>query len=383
MNKRIEHIGKRAMLGTFFVVLCLPLLQQVFDIFNTKSLNGYQKEAEYPHFGMEQWFAGDFQSKTDAYLNVHFGFRNTLVRAYNEYYFKVFNSSKTQGIVIGKDNYLFEQNYINAHLGRDYLGEDTIAEKVEKLSYIRDALAKENVELVVVFAPGKGSFCSEFIPDEYEPRDKRITNYEVYRDKLTTSKIPFVDFHSWFDQMKDTTSYPLFSPTGIHWSRYGELLAADSLLSYLSELRNVQMVDLEFTGIRISKDLKFTDDDAERGMNLWFDIPDLEMAYPDIQWKADSNTVKPNAIIVADSYYWGLFNSGFSLHAFSDGQFWYYNKEICNNWEQGSKSKSDIDVRSSLINTDIVILLCTDANLYKFAFGFIDENYAMFSEKKH
>ncbi|MDP4826055.1 MAG: hypothetical protein NWR73_00090 [Flavobacteriales bacterium] len=382
MNKRGEHIGKCVLMGVLFLVLSLPLLQHLFAYFETRPLDGYQKEVEYPQFGTEQWFDGDFQSDADAYLNVHFGFRNTLVRAYNEFYFKVFHYSQTQGVVIGKDNYLFEENYINAHLGRDYLGEEEIAQKVEKLSFIRDALAKENVELVVVFAPGKGSFCSDFIPDEYEPWDKQITNYEVYRDKLKSTSIPFVDFHRWFDQMKDTTAYPLFSPTGIHWSRYGELLVADSLLSYLSVLREEQLVDLEFTGMRTSKVLEFTDDDAERGMNLMCDIPDLEMAYPDILWKADSNTVKPNAIVVGDSYYWGLFNSGFSYQAFSNGQFWYYNQDIYNNWEQGSKSKSEIDVRSNLINSDIVILLCTDANLYKFAFGFIDENYELLAEKK-
>lgn len=382
MKTGFRHIGKRVLISTLFLMLCIPMLQHVFNYFEIKPLGGYQQEVASPEFGMRNWFEGEFQAKADAYLNAHFGFRSTLVRAYNQFYFYVFNYSKTQGVVIGKDNHLFEENYIKAHLGRDYLGEEVIDQKVQKLSYIRDVLAKKGVDLVVVFAPGKGSFCSDYIPDDYEPWDKRITNYQVYRDKLNGSTIPFIDYHGWFDQLKDTTRYPLFSPTGIHWSRYGEMLVADSLLAYLTDLRKEKMVDLRFTRFRTSEVPEFTDDDAERGMNLLFDIPDLKMAYPDILWEADSTTVKPNAIVVGDSYYWGLFNSGFSQEAFSNGQFWYYNQEVYNNWELGGKPIAAIDTRNELMNTDLVILLCTDANLYKFAFGFIDENYALLSGKK-
>jgi hypothetical protein len=142
MKTGFRHIGKRVLISALFLMLCIPMLQHVFNYFEIKPLGGYQQEVASPEFGMHNWFEGEFQAKADAYLNAHFGFRSTLVRAYNQFYFYVFNYSQTQGIVIGKDNHLFEENYINAHLGRDYLGEEVIDQKVQKLSYIRDVLAK-------------------------------------------------------------------------------------------------------------------------------------------------------------------------------------------------------------------------------------------------
>ena len=54
------------------------------------------------------------------------------------------------------------------------------------------------------------------------------------------------------------------------------------------------------------------DSDVEDAMNLPFEIKDLEMTYPQFSFVSDSTTFKPKVITVADSFYWGMYNMGFS-----------------------------------------------------------------------
>ncbi len=52
-------------------------------------------------------------------------------------------------------------------------------------------------------------------------------------------------------------SYPLFPRTGIHWSRYGEVLVADSLLRLIGGMG----AGLEITHVEPSRSMRETDDD--------------------------------------------------------------------------------------------------------------------------
>ena len=195
---------------------------------------------------------------------------------------------------------------------------------------------------------------------------------------IANDSINLLDFYSWFMNMKSSSDYPLFPKTGIHWSKYGEFLVADSIIKYINS-KNNQLLKSEIiiNNIDYSTRILDTDDDIEKGMNLLFNIKDLKMGYPNFQFKK-SDSLELKILTVADSYYWGLFNAGLSKDVFNNGQFWFYNQEIYPDSYQEILRVSDINLQSALESNDVIILLSTDANLNKFAFGFIEQVYEIY-----
>ena len=375
-ESKYHRIFKKLLFAFIVALLFLPMLQQKLELVELKPLNGSYTVLEDPWFSLSGWFEGKYQLEQQKFSNENFGFRNGFVRIYNQAYYELFNEARANSVVIGKDNYLYEENYIQAYLGRDFIGHDKIAEKVDKLKKVSDTLRNIGIELIVVLAPGKGSFYPEFIPEKYEPLNRSTTNYEVYQEKMMQSKIALLDFNGWFNQMKDTSTYTLFPKTGIHWSKYGAVLAADSIISYInSQNAKTKMPELIISEIEKSVTIRGNDDDIEKGMNLLIDIPDLEMGYPQFKTPKYTSTESPKVLTVADSYYWEMFGWGLSRDVFNGGQFWYYNEQIYPESYKQPLDVKDIDFQYEVEKNDVILLMSTDGNLHKFAFGFIDQLY--------
>src|SRR5690606_30484493 len=144
------------------ILLLMPMVEQKFTFFELSPLNGSFVIHEKPKFSPESWFSGNYQSNLEAYVNQAIGFKNLFVRVYNQIYFSLFNNARANGVIVGEENYLFEESYIKAYVGSDFIGEQKIEEKIRKLKSINDTLNKKKIKLIVVFAPGKGSFYPEY-----------------------------------------------------------------------------------------------------------------------------------------------------------------------------------------------------------------------------
>lgn len=377
-----QHIKiKKSLYAMVVLAMLTPSIYQFLGFKEFLPLKGAYLTETKPNINMKDWFSGDYQNTETNYLNENFGFRNIMVRLYNQYYFSAYRQVRAQNVILGKENYLYEENYIKAEYGIDYLGKDSIAEKVRKLRVISDSLKHYGIDLMVVLAPGKGSFYPEFIPDNYQRKDNP-TNYEIYSEELKTQGVNLLDLNNWFRENKTKSKYPLYPKTGVHWSAYGELLAVDTIIGFMESMKNIQMPHLNFDEIEVSSKTQFTDDDAEKSLNLLFNIRDLEMAYPKYSIATESNTIKPKVVTIADSYYWGMYGRGISSQVFDYNEFWYYFYEIYSPESSEPKLEYEIDVLESLKKFDVVMLISTDANLHKFAFGFIDETYNLLVNKE-
>ena len=188
MNNKAHIIKNFLFAGVMFLML-LPLIQSKKELIEIEPLNGAITELEDPYFTKESWLDGSYQKKQQDYLNENFGFRNVFVRLNNELNFRLYNEINAKNVILGKDDYLFEENYILTYKGKDFIGSQQIEEKVNKLAKLKDTLNAKGIDIMVLLAPGKGSYYPEFIPDKYQPTVRSISNYEVYRRKLKEAKI--------------------------------------------------------------------------------------------------------------------------------------------------------------------------------------------------
>lgn len=371
-NKKINII--------LIIVISLFLLVPLVFLFtnvNTKiPLKGDVVLNQNPYFTISGWTDGSFQTKFEKYINDNIGFRPWFVRVRNQVAFSLYGRLNAAYVIRGKEDYLYEINYINAYNGDDFVGEDTIRYKTQRIKLLQDSLQKMGKSLIVCFAPGKGSFYSEYIPDEYVKPQTDQTNYNFYRKYFDETGVNYIDFNQWFLQMKDTSRYILYPRYGIHWSNYGMLLATDSLISYIEKLRNTDLPDLQMKNYKITKNLNSSDYDIADGLNVVFRLPVDAMCYPEISWEDSAGKQKPRVIVISDSFYWSMYGTGVSKNSFSEGGFWYYNKQIYPESFNEEVTVDQVNQWEMINNTDVFVIIATEATLPGFPWGFNENSLA-------
>jgi hypothetical protein len=358
-------------------MLYLPFLQQQFKLVERVELNGAIVQTRPKKLTLKSWFDGTYQAEQEKHINENFGFRNHLIRLHNQFAFSVFKRAKANGVVVGKNNYLFELGYINAYYGNDFIGADKIAVKMRQLRYVQDTLSKLNKSIFFVIAAGKGSFYPENFPDRCLQK-KKVTNYQVYKKYLQSYQINHIDFNSYFIQHKKTSKFPLYPQYGINWSHYGMFLAADSIVKYIEIIRNIDMPNLYYKDVTISQP-KETDYDIARGMNILDTLKSFNMAYPNILFEKKENKTMPSMLVVADSFYWGMFSFGIS-HSFSESHFWYYNQEVYPDSHIKPLKTNEIKFSAEIQKHDVFMIMATETNLVDAGWGFIEKLYQHFKK---
>lgn len=375
--KRLKQLVFAGIIGVLF----LPMIQHKFRFFEEKPLHGAFEFSSKPALTKTGWFSGKYQEQQDKYLSEHTGFYPSWIRLYNQWNYSLFDVVHANGVIVGKEHYLFEENYILAYYGSDFIGDEKIRETSRQLKLVQDTLGKKGIELVVLLAPGKASYLPEFIPDKYRTSKKGKTNFEGYRSEFRKQKVSHIDMHTWFESMKKTTKHPLFSKAGIHWTAYGQFLVADSMANYVSKSTKRETPRFVLEKIELSDVALIDDGDIQKGVNLIFDIRDLKLAYPKFHPNRESKKGDPKVMVVSDSFYWGLFNSNVSNWLFNNGEFWYYNEQIYpNSYTQETWAK-DQDLNKKLEENKVVFIICTDANLPRLGFGFIERAYELYYPK--
>lgn len=370
MKVPTKHILiKNALFGLVLAALLLPWLEQNEHFFNPKALGGVPPTSENVKFSLDKWRSAKFQEGQEAYISDHFGLRPFMVRFYNELFDQLFGEFKANGVIMGKNGYLFEENYLLAASGKDFLGADSIAQVVSELNFIKQDLAKQGKHLLVCLAPGKGSYFPEKMPSRFQ-YEKQLRNHPFFVKALQQARIPLFDIQSWFEAMKPNALYPLYPKTGIHWSSYGEYLVADSLIKQVSALSQKPFPTLKLLHVEQDSKPRDRDDDIELGMNLLRNLPDLKMSYPKFKIQPlKAGQKAPRVLVIGDSFYYGMYNWGMMQNVFEGGEFWYYNHERL---VPGKETRYIEDIKNyaeEVGQFDVVVLLLTEANLPRFGFG--------------
>ena len=235
MSASKNKIGN-IVLGIFILFCIFIMAQHKFRFVKVRELKGHIVEQEKPSLSWKTWMDKSYQKEKTKYIKEKFGLRNDFVRFHNQVAFSFFDLAKANGVVVGKDNYLFEKSYIKSYLGEDFVGEEKINDHVKLIEEINDTLIKLDKHLVVLMAPGKGWFYSDKIPDRYGKKETDLTNYQVYKKHIEKTLIPNIDFNEYFLESKESSEYLLYPKTGIHWSVFGETIVMDSLLKKLEDV---------------------------------------------------------------------------------------------------------------------------------------------------
>ncbi len=354
---------KRASLVVLMLLLLLPIAQQCLTVFKLRPLAGYFEIVQNPDFRKRAWLDGKFQEEKEKYLNQNHGFKSFLVRLYNQIDFWLYNKIHAEKVVCGKDGIFYEEAYIKAHLGMDFFGEDSIRKTVEKLKIVQDALASKNKSLLLVMAPGKGSFYPDNFPDKYSSYKKTISNYDVFSKQLAAQNINTIDFNKWFKEQKGKTKYPLMTELGIHWTIYGATIAFDSIAKYVEVKRNIDLPDIVYKGYQESDTLWSPDGDIYEAANLLVNMKHQKTAYPIVEVNSTGKQTPPSILTISDSFWWNIYNSRLTDKVFKDGRFWYYNNQAYPESFNRTVTVNELNFNEAIDKADVIVMCYTESNL--------------------
>jgi hypothetical protein len=358
-------------------LLIFPAIQKKIKLITSKELKGVFTLTEKPPFTISGWFNGSYQEQFRQHIEDYPGFKSDFVRLYNQLDYSLFSIVHASKFVAGKKGFLYGTEYISSYEGLNFIGKRFCDEKVRLLKIIQDRLWKEKkIYLLVVFAPDKATFYPEYIPSRFVKKKPENTNYSYYVKICNDSGINLLDFNHYFRLAKDTSRYPLYPKTGIHWSSYGAIRAADSLYRYLKIKTGYPMPELWVDKVEISDEARDEDADIEKTMNLIWEIPHPAYAYPQYHFKTDTTKKKPNGLVIGDSFYWTWYYPGIIKNMFSNVEFWYYGKDVYPQTFTKPMNVGELNFMEAVNRQQIIIFLQTNAGYGNLGFDFIDRLYA-------
>jgi len=376
-----------------FISLCLPMFYSFIkyqsktdeaDInYNKPNLIGIVISDEKPKYSLVNWMDGSYQKLSEDYNNDHWAYKEILVRLNNQFYYKAFNQIRVNGFVIGKDNYVFSESYIFSAFGDDLIKEEKVITQLQKAKLVQDSLKKKGIDLLLVYAPGKGSFCKEFIEDKYKHNFKN-TNLNLYISNSKRLGLNYLDLNKYFEKLKSISPHPLFPKSGHHWSNYAECLAVDTIIKHMEKLHSCDLPDLFWNNIEVVDSARGRDADVLKSMNLLSNPnQNMKLAYPEIQFEDDSLKNTTRVLTISDSYWYGPVYMGVGQNCFAGGQFWYYCNKVVPSPRQGEKVEVwELDFKKEIESNQIIMILYSDGNLPMFGNSFIDNAYELYTSPK-
>ncbi|MCR4681679.1 MAG: hypothetical protein K5636_08750 [Bacteroidales bacterium] len=362
---------KRALYIVFVIALLLPLLQMWTRWIPQPTLKGAYERHARPELTAKSWFNGEFQEAYELYFNDSVGFHPQLTRLNNMVRFKLFHESNAQNVVFGINDYLYEQDYIDAHYGTDYIGLDSIRAQVIRTKRLQDSLAAEGKTLIVFLAPSKADYLPEYIPENQRKNVTDSTNHKQFSRLLRQYGVNVIDYNTYYQSLKGKAPYPLYPQYGIHWSHYGMLQASDSLIRYIEQKRDCKLPHIVIDQYKVSHKPQFSDYDLGQVLNMaGRPLHSFPLCYPDWHWSEERAPEPLKMIAVADSYFWAPFDIGLEQRCL-DGSFWYYNSSVYPASFDKKTMVSDLNIADEIEKADIILIMSTTPGLRSFSWGFI------------
>ena len=358
-------------------ILWLPLIQEQFDIFKVKPLTGFTEKTDFPELTCESYSEGKYQIQLEKYVSENFGFRENVIRIYNQYIWAFFKKTYIHFLTPGKDNWIFYEGAVKDYYGTEQYSSFSTAEKakdyfdknVEMMCQLRNVLQSYDIEFLSFIAPSKVYVYPEYLPR----RDKdttTINSLDYYSKALADAGFPNIEMTSWFRNMKDTMDYPVFPKTDNHW-QYTAVYGYDSLFRFMNSLNDFGIPKIKY-GKPEPYYIKCHNDEAS--LNLLFPIINKSEDYKlNVEIECDENCRKPKVLFIGDSFIWGLNEQLPWEEIMDDVEILFYNEDVFRGFDRTHLYKNEINLLRSILRADYVVFYTSGHQWYKATYKFVEE----------
>ena len=361
---------KKVIILIFFIITALGALFQIVG--QEHELHGVSDETSLSVSKRGLW-DGSSQSGAETWINQELTLRTWMIPIRNQIMYSVFHTSTNDAVILGKNNNLFEERYLTAETQITPPVSDSdmdiLADKIRTLNL---KLEEKGKSLFVFITPSKAHIYSEDIPGLYlelAPDIKEESSYSKLVQRLKTDGIAYFDSVPFVLELKERASYPVYTKTGVHWSRVAALEAAQQLMDAMEEQLEINLpeisVDYEPTPEAIEPDR-----DLEELLNIWKG-QDLTFYAPVIN-VTESGKDSIGLLARGGSF---MQTSVFALtgQGYFDSYFYMENTLLVDDGEISNFSEyEELDLTAELEQADIVLLEVNEEAVDRMGFGFIE-----------
>lgn len=371
----------------------MPMLQGWLHLFHPKPLNGVTVATEKPKFDLDGYRSGAYAKQAEAYTSQHIGFREPIIRFYNQYLWDFYHKTYAKDVVGGKQGWLYYPQSVRDYYGQELLrwhhstdeAKEKFDQEVKYLNWARNILRENGVELLVFMAPEKSFLYPEFLPDG----EKDTTTFnasDYFAQRFEETGFPHIEMTRWFQKIKDTVDYPLIPQAGAHWI-FPSVYAVDSLSRLMGELKGIHLPKIKIGEAYHTRDRDHDyDNDLELLLNLAFPMKHQYGYYPrhKVGIEHDSTSVKPKVLFIGNSYFWSMNNFVPFQEMFETTEFWfyastaYYGKDL-----DQTVSVTKLNLLEKLLDFDYIVWFTTGNQINKGTEGFAERTLVnlCFNEK--
>ena len=377
--KSTKNILYPVLFGILMVLLFLPLAQEHFGLFKMKPLNGVFDPADVPELTMQNYATGKWQRQVEPYIAERFGFREPIIRLYNQYVYDCYKKTYSGEVAIGKDGWLYQKDGVVQYYGlmgqRHGLSNEQFKANLDmetrSLVKIRAILKEYGVELMTFTLPVK----SYVYPEHLRPQRFIDTTFDAgkyYDQKLREASFPHINMTPWFEDIRDDYPFTLFYQMGSHWAS-GAVIGTDSLLRYMETLKGERFPRIVMgEPYEVpAKEVDSMERDLARLLNITRQPRQHDPLYEfPVSIADDSTTVHPNVLFVGSSYYWYMTARIPFKEIFGNRDFMYYNLTYFSDEELRWKKMEQVNTMREMLLHDYVVYFKNAPQLYLDGFHF-------------
>lgn len=341
-------------------LLCLPMLMNHIPGIPKAFVFGVEQQKDSTAVS---WTNGTAQQAFEQRLMDNSVSRTYLLRFRNQYQYSLYNRINAGDIYVYNGNYF--RFYVPAfNEDMNFVGEDVIQETLDAIVKLQHQLG-DSIPVITLIPPSKNHYYKEDLPEKNQTKSNE-TNYRYVRSGLQERQLNFIDFNRYFMEHKSETP-PIFAKGGIHWTHYAAAVASDSLMNFISHLKGIRYDSFEFDTIYHNG---FNVDDLDMALLRNILIKPKDEHLRDVIVTPKKGKKRLNAVIIGDSYFLAIQNSGARKMMFTENSnyHYYFNRTYTHTYEEIPFNIQDI--QKAIQQADCVILINDITNLEFFGFGF-------------
>lgn len=341
----------RAAAALLLLALLLPLLSAWSGWPRDVPLAGVEKPAPRPALTWRSWFDGSWARSVEPWLTRRLGLRGVAVRSANQLNYSLFGrtpGSAGTPIMVGRDHWLYETEYVRHYTRRFDMRAEDAAGFVADLAAVRRGLARRGIAFVLLISPSKAEVYPEHLPAGMREaaaaaRAAARTNaYERLLPMLRAEGIAVADMQERFLAWK-REGVPLFPPGGTHWNHYGAQRALGALCAAArSQPAGAALAMPPAIVGRQWRPPAGTDADLRNLLNLWRFEPRGPAAVPFPLLAPAPRARSGRILLVGDSFAFTLVDALARAGICEEAELLYYFKRRYSyDWRRGQTTDDD------------------------------------------
>lgn len=205
-----------------FAILLVPFLGMSFWATDRTTEN--TTLSEWPAFVKDGKPNINYLEDMGDYFEDHFAFRLQMLTANAMIWSKGFDTSTTDQVVVGKDDWLYFSGTMDDYTGRDLLSDRELKAIVHNLSLMDSYVEFCGGRLIVTVAPNKNTLYNSAMPYYYQKGE--TSNLERLVPLLEEAGIEYVDLTETFQNEDEV----LYFKRDSHWNNKGALLVYNTIM---------------------------------------------------------------------------------------------------------------------------------------------------------